>query len=202
MANMASCEYKLLLSQKLSSFHQVSFLGWFCPQLWDIPSQSNWKIRFTSQIVFSAQNMPAQTIIVTPLTSLQSTFRRVNLPIVHLSMSSCYLHTNDRYMSSFVKQHVFFSQTNHLCTVCSFSKVYWGFLTISPVLMRKQLSFNVEIENASNVRMLRREKRFHLSSKVKNHVSAWICRHTLVSENPHQMIFKITIYFYFGNPVE
>ena len=37
--------------------------------------------------------------------------------------------------------------------------------------------------------MLRREKRFHLSSKVKNHVSAWICRHTLVSENPHQMIF-------------
>ena len=45
--------------------------------------------------------------------------------------------------------------------------------------------------------MLRREKRFHLSSKVKNHVSAWICRHTLVSENPHQMIFKNKILFLF-----
>ena len=42
--------------------------------------------------------------------------------------------------------------------------------------------------------MLRRGKRFHLSSKVKNHVSAWICRHTLVSENHHQMIFKKCIF--------
>ena len=42
--------------------------------------------------------------------------------------------------------------------------------------------------------MLRRGKRFHLSSKVKNHVSAWICRHTLVSENHHQMTLKKCIF--------
>ena len=70
---------------------------------------------------------------------------------VPLSMSSCYLHTNDRYGYVQFCETTCFLFANHALIDCL--QLYWGFLTISPVESNcPSMCSSVEIENALNVK--------------------------------------------------